>query len=90
MLLALITSSGAWSALAPYYHSAKEIADLLDDPQMVTTLGVSDFIKSIERKDSELIVKTQSCSVVVNSTIENINNPEIPKFKFKIKKVHCD
>ncbi|MFZ8934794.1 MAG: hypothetical protein ACO20H_09255 [Bacteriovoracaceae bacterium] len=90
ILLTLLICSNAWGALAPYYHSAKEISDLLEDPQLVSTLGVSDFIKSVERKDSELVVKTQSCSVVVKSTIENINNPEAPKFKFDIQKVKCE
>ncbi len=78
------------AALAPFYHSTKEISDLLDDPKLVSALGVSEFVQSIHRENGKLTVRTQRCSAEVKSTITNIDRPEAPEFKYEIENIQCN
>lgn len=81
--------SNAFGALAPFYHSVKEIADLLEDPQLVNIIGVGTEIKGIIRTKDNVQVKTQDCFLDIKSTITNLDRPEAPIFKFDFGKLIC-
>ncbi|MFI5390218.1 MAG: hypothetical protein ACHQYQ_02565 [Bacteriovoracales bacterium] len=85
-IIFLFLSLNAFSALPPYYHSVKEIEDLMNSAELATTLGMEKEIIEISRGQNTLIVKTKDCSVEVKS--KNIGNVE-PKFEYQVGKLKC-
>lgn len=74
------------SALAPFYHSVKEIEDLMNSPELAVTLGMDKEITEIVRGQNTLTVKSKNCTVDVKS--KNIGTTE-PKFEYQIGKLTC-
>ena len=85
-IIFFLFSLNAFPALAPFYHSVKEIEDLINSPELATTFGMEKQITEILRADNTLTVKSKNCSVLVKSKI--INSTE-PKFEFEIGKLNC-
>jgi hypothetical protein len=85
-IILLLFSINAFSALAPYYHSVKEIEDLMNSPELATTMGMDREITAIVRGQNALTVKSKNCSVEVKS--KNIGSTE-PKFEYQIGKLNC-
>ena len=85
-LFLFVFSLNAFSALAPYYHSVKEIEDLMNSPELANTLGMEREITGIARGNNTLTVKSKNCTVEVKSKI--IQSTE-PKFEFQVGKLNC-
>ncbi len=85
-IVLLFISFNAFSALAPYYHSVREIEDLMNSPELATTFGMDKEITSITRGQNTLTVKSKNCFVEVKS--KNIGSTE-PKFEYQIGKLTC-
>jgi hypothetical protein len=88
-LMALSISGFAHSALSPFYHSVKEVNDLLDSAELVQILGVGREVVLIKRENKKIIIKTRDCQLDVKSRIKNINTPEAPKFQFSFGNLIC-
>jgi hypothetical protein len=82
----LFFSFSAMSALAPFYHSVKQMEDLMNSPELATTFGVDKEITQITRSNNFLTVKSGNCSMEVKSKIINSNEP---KFEFQFGKLTC-
>ena len=85
-IILLFFSFNAFSALAPFYHSVKEIEDLMNSPELAITFGMDKEITGITRGKNTLVVKSGNCSVEVKS--KNIGSTE-PKFEYQIGKLNC-
>jgi hypothetical protein len=85
-IIFLFFSVNAFSALAPFYHSVKEIEDLINSPELAITFGMDKEITGIVRGQNTLTVKSKNCSVEVKSKIINSNEP---KFEFQFGKLTC-
>jgi hypothetical protein len=89
LLLSFLISFNAFSSLAPFYHSVKEYEDLLNDPRLVSILGVGRFIQEIKKDGETITINTRECSLLVKSTLTNQEMPGAPKFKFDFGKLAC-
>lgn len=87
--LVFLFSNVSFGALAPLYHSAKEIKDLLDEPKLAINLGVGEEIMTISRMGKKIVIKTRNCTLEVKSTIINIDRPEAPEFNFEFGIPSC-
>ncbi|GEM_PF-3529000 len=88
-LLSFLISLSSFSALAPFYHSVKEFTDLLNDPRLVSTIGVGRFVQEIKKEGEIITVSTRDCSLQIKSTLMNQEAPGAPKFKFEYGKLAC-
>ena len=85
-IIFLFFSVNAFSALAPFYHSVKQIEDLMNSPELATTFGVDKEITQITRTNNSLMIKSGNCSMEVKSKMINSNEP---KFEFQFGKLTC-
>lgn len=88
-LLTFLFVNSGHSALAPYYHSIKEMSDLFESIELVSVLGVGRQIHQIKRKNNKIIIISENCQLDIKSTITNINKPEAPIFKFEFGNLIC-
>ena len=89
VFLALVFANTGHAALAPYYHSIKEMSDLFDSPRLVSILGVGRQIHQVKREKNKIIIISENCQLDIKSTITNIERPEAPLFKFEFGNLNC-